>query len=145
MPPLRNKVFVETSTVRTIRYLLLINCAATHLFKVYPTTTGELDQLVSGVEHAHFVASPYVCRAHLKIHLKWLFLRFGSVFGAPPAADKKQLLIVLAGEYKIKKEIAPIVVPAIGRKVWRLKRSFLPVETTRFDTDYRHGRECGKR
>lgn len=89
------------------------------LFKVYPTTTGELDQLLSGVEHAHFVASPYVCRERSKIHLKWLFLRFDSVFGAPPAADKKQLLIVLAGEYKIKKEIAPIVVPAIGRKVGR--------------------------
>lgn len=40
-----------------------------------------------------------------------------SVFGAPAAAEKRQLVIVLAGEYKIKKEIAYLVVPAIGRKV----------------------------
>lgn len=77
-PPLRNKIFVETSTL-------------------YPSTTGELDALVTKVKHAHFVAAP--------------------VFGPPEAAKKKQLLIVLAGEYKIKKEIAYLVVPTIGRKI----------------------------
>jgi hypothetical protein len=40
------------------------------------------------------------------------------VFGAPPAADKAQLIVVLAGEYKIRKEIAYLVVPAVGRKVF---------------------------
>jgi hypothetical protein len=76
-----------------------------------------------------------------------VYVLFRSVFGAPPAADKKQLLIVLAGEYKIKKEIAYLVVPAIGRKVCQAAKCTFPsVETwADFDTDYRYGRECGKR
>lgn len=39
------------------------------------------------------------------------------VFGAPPAADAAQLLVVMAGEYRSKKEVANILIPAVGRKV----------------------------
>ena len=39
------------------------------------------------------------------------------VFGAPAAADAAQLIIVMAGEYRSKKEVAHILVPAMGRKV----------------------------
>lgn len=77
-PPLRTKIFVETSTN-------------------YPTTTGELDSLITKHKQAHFVAAP--------------------VFGAPPAAEKKQLLILLAGEPKMRKEVAYLVVPALGSKI----------------------------
>ncbi|KAF8324060.1 NAD(P)-binding protein [Clavulina sp. PMI_390] len=78
-PPLRTKIFVEASTN-------------------YPTTTGELDEMISKASPmAHFVACP--------------------VFGAPAAADKRQLLIVLAGELKIKKEVAYLVVPALGSRI----------------------------
>lgn len=59
--------------------------------------SGELDILVSGIPHAHLVTSP--------------------VFGAPAAADAAQLIIVMAGEYRVKKEVAHILVPAVGRKV----------------------------
>ena len=39
------------------------------------------------------------------------------VFGAPAAADAAQLIIVMAGDYRSKKEVAHILVPAMGRKV----------------------------
>lgn len=39
------------------------------------------------------------------------------VFGPPPAADTAQLIIVMAGDYRSKKEIAHILVPAVGRKI----------------------------
>jgi hypothetical protein len=40
------------------------------------------------------------------------------VFGAPNAADGAQLVIILAGDYRSKKEIAYLFVPAIGRKAY---------------------------
>lgn len=55
-----------------------------------------------------------------------------SVFGAPTAADKRQLVIVLAGEYKIKKEIAYLVVPAMGRKVRLLVVAPVPSSDLKF-------------
>lgn len=39
------------------------------------------------------------------------------VFGAPPAADAAQLVVVMAGDYRSKKEVAHLLVPAMGRKV----------------------------
>lgn len=39
------------------------------------------------------------------------------VFGAPAAAEVAQLIIVMAGDYRSKKEVAHILVPAMGRKV----------------------------
>lgn len=39
------------------------------------------------------------------------------VFGAPPVADAGQLLIVMAGDYRSKKEVAHLLVPGVGRKV----------------------------
>ncbi|KAG8936360.1 hypothetical protein FRC03_000150 [Tulasnella sp. 419] len=64
---------------------------------VFPTLTGHLDSMLSAIPHTFFVAAP--------------------VFGAPVAADKAQLLVVLAGEYRAKKEVAYLFVPAVGRKV----------------------------
>jgi len=64
---------------------------------IYPTLAGVLDAKVTRNPHTHFVCAP--------------------VFGAPPAADKAQLVVVMAGEYKSKKEIAYLLVPTIGRKI----------------------------
>ena len=45
------------------------------------------------------------------------FFVAAPVFGAPAAADKAQLVVCLAGESRSKKEVAYLLVPAIGRKV----------------------------
>jgi 3-hydroxyisobutyrate dehydrogenase-like beta-hydroxyacid dehydrogenase len=58
---------------------------------------GELDHLISRIPHCHLITSP--------------------VFGAPAAADKAQLLICMSGDYRSKKEVAFLFVPAVGRKV----------------------------
>ena len=39
------------------------------------------------------------------------------VFGAPPVADAAQLIVVMAGDYRSKKEVAHVLIPAMGRKV----------------------------
>ncbi|KAK0481835.1 NAD(P)-binding protein [Armillaria novae-zelandiae] len=72
-PPVRHKIFVETSTVR------------------------ELDSLVSAIPHSKLVTCP--------------------VIGAPKAADARQLLIVMSGDYRSKKDVAYLLVPAVGRRV----------------------------
>ncbi|KAG6868487.1 hypothetical protein C0993_002025 [Termitomyces sp. T159_Od127] len=64
---------------------------------IYPTLAGELDVLISAVPHAHLVTCP--------------------VFGAPAVAAKGQLIIVMSGDYRSKKEIAYLFVPGIGCKV----------------------------
>ena len=42
------------------------------------------------------------------------------VFGAPAVAQAAQLLIVMSGDYRAKKEVAHILHPACGRKVMDL-------------------------
>ncbi|KAJ6520524.1 NAD-P-binding protein [Mycena sanguinolenta] len=64
---------------------------------IYPTLAGELDVLVSSVPHCHLIASP--------------------VFGTPYVAAAAQLVIVMSGDYRSKKEVAYMLVPAVGRKV----------------------------
>jgi len=65
---------------------------------VYPILAGELDSLLTSASpQARFVTAP--------------------VFGPPTAADAAQLIVVMAGDYRSKKEIAHILVPAAGRKV----------------------------
>ncbi|KAF7302425.1 NAD(P)-binding protein [Mycena chlorophos] len=64
---------------------------------IYPTIAGELDTLVSSIPHCHLVASP--------------------VFGTPAVAADAQLVIVMSGDYRSKKEVAYMLVPAVGRKV----------------------------
>ncbi|KAK0198736.1 NAD(P)-binding protein [Armillaria mellea] len=66
-PPVKHKIFVETSTVR------------------------ELDSLVSAIPHSKLVTCP--------------------------AADARQLLIVMSGDYRSKKDVAYLLVPAVGRRV----------------------------
>ena len=61
------------------------------------SSTGELDTLISSTHHASLVMAP--------------------VFGRPHAAEAAQLLIVMAGDYRSKKEIAHLLIPAVGRKV----------------------------
>ena len=39
------------------------------------------------------------------------------VFGAPPVAEAGKLLVVMAGDYRSKKEVAHLMIPAMGRKV----------------------------
>ena len=58
---------------------------------------GELDNLISKLPHCHFITSP--------------------VMGPPAMADKAQLIIAMSGDYRSKKELAYMLVPAIGRKV----------------------------
>ncbi|KAJ8596256.1 NAD(P)-binding protein [Rhizopogon salebrosus TDB-379] len=64
---------------------------------IYPTLAGDLDRLLSSFPHTHFVISP--------------------VFGAPQAADSANLVIAMSGNYRSKKEVAFLLVPAVGRKV----------------------------
>jgi len=64
---------------------------------IYPTFAGELDALVSSIPHCHLIASP--------------------VFGTPTAAAAAELVIVMSGDYRSKKEVAYLLVPAVGRKV----------------------------
>jgi 3-hydroxyisobutyrate dehydrogenase-like beta-hydroxyacid dehydrogenase len=64
---------------------------------IYPTLAGELDKMISSIPHAHLITCP--------------------VFGPPDAADKALLILVMSGDYRSKKEVAHLLVPAIGRKV----------------------------
>ncbi|KAI3622253.1 hypothetical protein WG66_015845 [Moniliophthora roreri] len=97
-PPLKHKIFVESSTV-------------------YPNLAGQLDTLISAIPHAHLITCP--------------------VFGTPSVADKASLVIVsgavynyrgymfdstqlMSGDYRSKKEVAYLLVPAVGRKVFDL-------------------------
>ncbi|KAF9024134.1 NAD-P-binding protein [Hymenopellis radicata] len=64
---------------------------------IYPTLAGELDQLVSAIPHARLITCP--------------------VIGPPAVAKKGQLVIMMSGDYRSKKEIAYLIVPAVGRKV----------------------------
>lgn len=97
-PPVRNKIFVETSTVGESFWIPF----RTSLIKpkIYPTLAGELDALITEAPHAHLITCP--------------------VFGAPPAADKAQLLLIMSGDYRSKKEVAFLLIPAIGRKAFDL-------------------------
>lgn len=63
----------------------------------YPALAGDLDRLLSSFPHTRFITSP--------------------IFGPPPAADKATLLIAMSGDYRSKKEVAFLLVPAVGRKV----------------------------
>ncbi|KAH9854276.1 NAD-P-binding protein [Lenzites betulinus] len=63
---------------------------------IYPTLAAELDTLLSNIPHTHFVTSP--------------------VFGPPAVAATSQLLIVMSGDYRSKKEVAHLLIPAVGRK-----------------------------
>jgi hypothetical protein len=58
---------------------------------------GELDKLISSNANTHLVTCP--------------------VIGPPIAADKAQLLLLMSGDYRSKKEAAYVLVPAIGRRV----------------------------
>ncbi|KIM88938.1 hypothetical protein PILCRDRAFT_813936 [Piloderma croceum F 1598] len=67
---------------------------------IYPTLAGELDNLISYVPHSRLITC--------------------QVFGAPAAADKAQLVLIMSGDYRSKKEMAYLLVPAVGRKVYDL-------------------------
>ncbi|EED85200.1 predicted protein [Postia placenta Mad-698-R] len=67
---------------------------------IYPTLAGELDTILSNIPHTHLVTGP--------------------VFGPPAAAEAAKLICVLAGDYRSKKEVAHILVPAVGRKAMDL-------------------------
>ncbi|EMD42253.1 hypothetical protein CERSUDRAFT_110782 [Gelatoporia subvermispora B] len=64
---------------------------------IYPTLAGELDTMLTSIPHTHLVTCP--------------------VFGPPAAADQAQLVCVMSGDYRSKKEVAYLLVPAVGRKV----------------------------
>ncbi|OJA12331.1 hypothetical protein AZE42_02771 [Rhizopogon vesiculosus] len=64
---------------------------------VYPTLAGDLDRLLSSNPHTHLVTSP--------------------IFGPPALADAGKLVIAMSGDYRSKKEVAFLLVPAVGRKV----------------------------
>ncbi|KAG1766408.1 NAD(P)-binding protein [Suillus occidentalis] len=64
---------------------------------IYPTLASDLDKLLLSFPHTHFVTSP--------------------IFGPPKGADSATLVIAMSGDYRSKKEIAFLLVPAVGRKV----------------------------
>lgn len=59
--------------------------------------SGELDNLISSVPHTRFITCP--------------------VFGAPAAAAKGSLIAVMSGDYRSKKEVAYLLVPAVAQKI----------------------------
>jgi len=59
--------------------------------------SGELDNLISSLPHARFISCP--------------------VFGAPAAAAKGTLIAVMSGDYRSKKEVAYLLVPAVAQKI----------------------------
>ncbi|KAI0964133.1 hypothetical protein AcW1_001023 [Taiwanofungus camphoratus] len=63
---------------------------------IYPSLAGELDTILSEIPHTHLVTCP--------------------VFGPPAAADAAQLICILAGDYRSKKEVAHMLVPTVGKK-----------------------------
>ncbi|EJD54435.1 NAD(P)-binding protein [Auricularia subglabra TFB-10046 SS5] len=63
---------------------------------IYPTLAGQLDRLMSQTPHTHFLCCP--------------------VTGAPPAARGRQLIVMMAGHYASKKEVAYLLVPSMARK-----------------------------
>lgn len=119
-PPTNRKIFVETSTVsldltsltssseslthEITRYIPVWQARHNYILKSYCADAafafrcvGEIDTLISALPHCHLVSSP--------------------VFGPPAMADKATLIIALSGDYRSKKEVAYILVPAIGRRV----------------------------
>lgn len=69
-------------------------------YQIHPALAGELDSMVTHFPHCHLITSP--------------------VFGPPTAAEKAQLIVVMSGDYRSKKEVAHLFVPALGRKVYDL-------------------------
>ena len=59
--------------------------------------SGELDNLISSVPHARFITCP--------------------VFGAPAVAAQGSLIAVMSGDYRSKKEVAYLLVPAVAEKI----------------------------
>lgn len=59
--------------------------------------SGELDNLISSVPHARFITCP--------------------VFGAPAAAAKGLLVAIMSGDYRSKKEVAYLLVPAVAERI----------------------------
>ena len=59
--------------------------------------SGELDNLISSVPHTRFITCP--------------------VFGPPAAAAKGALIAVMSGDYRSKKEVAYLLVPAVAQKI----------------------------
>ncbi|TFY73606.1 hypothetical protein EWM64_g10407 [Hericium alpestre] len=64
---------------------------------IYPTVAGELDSIISAIPHCHLLTSP--------------------IFGPPAMADTAKLIIAMSGNYGCKKQVAYLLVPAIGRRV----------------------------
>lgn len=67
---------------------------------IYPTLAGELDAIISAIPHCHLVTAP--------------------VLGPPASAEDASLVICMSGDYRSKKELAHLLVPAVGRKVYDL-------------------------
>ena len=93
----KSKIFVETSTIYPT---LAGETIFIHDMLSLTFSAAEIDTLISKIPSASFVMSP--------------------VFGPPIAAAAAQLLIVMSGEYRSKKEVAHILHPAVGRKVMDL-------------------------
>lgn len=64
---------------------------------LYPTTAGDLERQASSIPKVHYLQCP--------------------VFGPPPTAKDRKLVWVVSGEHTVKKFVAPLLVPSMGRKV----------------------------
>jgi hypothetical protein len=80
----------------TLRWLVRKRFSATNGI-MNKSALGDLDRLLLNYPHTHFVTSP--------------------IFGPPKGADNATLVIAMSGDYRSKKEIAFLLVPAVGRKV----------------------------
>ena len=93
----KNKIFVETSTVYPTLAGISVSLSLSFDANPHIFEPGELDTLLSSVPHTTLIMAP--------------------VFGAPAVAETGQLIVIMAGDYRTKKEVAHLLVPGVGRKV----------------------------
>lgn len=78
----------------------LVRTVLLPLFTYPHRKAGELDTIISAIPHCHLVTAP--------------------VIGPPANAEDASLVICMSGDYRSKKELAHLLVPAVGRKVYDL-------------------------
>ncbi|TFK26779.1 NAD(P)-binding protein [Coprinopsis marcescibilis] len=64
---------------------------------IYPRLAGDLDKMISVFPRTHLITCP--------------------VLGAPAAAHKSELILIMSGAYRSKQIVAYLMVPSVGRKV----------------------------
>lgn len=90
---------METSTVCSLPCLLTPSVALKQeVEQTFPALAGELDAAITAFTGCHLITCP--------------------VFGRPPAADKAQLLVAIAGDHRSKSRVIALLVPAVAKRAF---------------------------